>query len=47
MEDDIVDTYTAYVDAIERVWGAPYCSLYRLDTKTVREWLDVEEVTTR
>ncbi|MDR3600945.1 MAG: TetR/AcrR family transcriptional regulator [Desulfosporosinus sp.] len=45
--DDIVDTYTAYVDAIEHVVGAPCCSLYRLDTKTVREWLDVEEVTTR
>jgi hypothetical protein len=45
--DDIVATYAAYTDAIERVLGAPSRILYRLDAGTVKEWLDVEDVTTR
>jgi AcrR family transcriptional regulator len=36
--DDIVATYGAYTDAIERVLGAPSGFLDRLDLDTVRAW---------
>jgi len=36
--DDIVTTYGAYTDAIERVLGAPSGFLDRLDLDTVRAW---------
>jgi AcrR family transcriptional regulator len=37
----IVDTHAAYMDAIERVLGAPPHSLYRADPEAVKVWLTV------
>jgi AcrR family transcriptional regulator len=41
--DDIVATYAAYTDAIERVLGIVSPFLARLDAGTVKEWLVVQE----
>lgn len=37
--DDIVATHAAYMEAIERVLGAPPNSLYRTDAEAVRVWV--------
>ncbi|MBK9715718.1 MAG: TetR/AcrR family transcriptional regulator [Kouleothrix sp.] len=37
--DGIVATHAAYMDAIERVLGAPAHSLYRTDAEAVRVWV--------
>ena len=37
----IVATHVAYVDAIERVLGAPSGSLYRADAQAVKLWVAV------
>ena len=37
--DRIVTTHAAYMDAIERVLGAPPNSLYRADAEAVKVWL--------
>jgi AcrR family transcriptional regulator len=39
--DEIVAVYAAYTDAIERVLGAVPGFLYRPDTSTVKEWLEI------
>jgi AcrR family transcriptional regulator len=44
--DDIVATYAAYTDAIERVLGAPSRTLHRLDAAAVKGWLAVENAET-
>jgi AcrR family transcriptional regulator len=37
--EGIVATHAAYMDAIERVLGAPANSLYRADAKAVKQWV--------
>lgn len=37
--EQIVTTHDAYMDAVERVLGAPPNSLYRTDTETVKAWV--------
>jgi hypothetical protein len=37
--DRIVTTHAAYMDAIERVLGAPSHSLYRADAEAVQVWV--------
>jgi hypothetical protein len=37
--EDIVTTHAAYMDAIERVVGAPAHSLYRTDAEAVNVWV--------
>ena len=37
--DGIVSTHAAYMDAVERVLGAPAHSLYRADADGVKKWL--------
>jgi TetR/AcrR family transcriptional regulator, transcriptional repressor for nem operon len=39
--DKIIVTHAAYMDAIERVLGAPPYSLYRADAQAVSEWVAV------
>jgi len=39
--EGVVAAHTAYMDAIERVLGAPSGSLYRVDAETVRGWAAV------
>ncbi|MCX9079807.1 MAG: TetR/AcrR family transcriptional regulator [Candidatus Methanoperedens sp.] len=36
--ENIVAVHTAYMDALERVLGAPSGSLYRVDAETVKMW---------
>jgi len=43
--NEIVATYAAYADAIERVLGASTRILSHPDAKAVREWLVVEDGT--
>jgi len=43
--DEIVATYAAYTDAIERALGSSSPFLYRPDPAAVREWLAVREKT--
>jgi AcrR family transcriptional regulator len=40
--ENIVTTHKAYMDAIERVLGAPAGVLYRADTPTVKIWVDAQ-----
>lgn len=37
--EDVVTTHAAYMEAIERVLGAPPNCLYRLDAEAVRVWV--------
>ncbi|MBU5444741.1 TetR/AcrR family transcriptional regulator [Paenibacillus sp. MSJ-34] len=39
----ITVTYAAYMDAIERVLGAPSNALYRLDAEAVKAWVTAED----
>jgi len=38
--DRIVETHAAYIEAIERVLGAPLHSLHRTDTEAVKVWVN-------
>lgn len=44
--DEIVVTYAANVDALERVLGASLQFLHRPDAGAIREWLGIGDVTT-
>lgn len=37
--EDIVTTHAAYMEAVERVLGAPPNSLYRTDAEAVKVWV--------
>lgn len=39
--DSIVDVHAAYMDAIERMLGAPTNSLYRADAEMARLWVNI------
>jgi hypothetical protein len=37
--EEIISTHAAYMEAVERVLGAPPCSLHRIDTSAVEVWI--------
>jgi TetR/AcrR family transcriptional regulator, transcriptional repressor for nem operon len=39
--DEIIAVYAAYMDAVERVLGAPEQSLHRIDVEAVRMWVNI------
>ncbi len=44
--EDVVNAHAAYMEAIERVLGAPPNCLYRVDSEAVRVWVNAREVDT-
>jgi AcrR family transcriptional regulator len=37
--EEIISTHAAYMEAVERVLGAPPCSLHRIDASAVEVWI--------